>query len=176
MTTHPLPGDFGLLTTRQAHTSPLDRFAEWAICWGTGSPAFHAVLYCGDGQIVEAVRHVQVSPVTRYTGIVWSSGRLPKHLVPSSQQREQIIAAADSYVGEGYNVLDIIAIGLAQKRLGGEMDSDDWVARRLNDDKRLICSQLVSAAWLRAGIALVPGKLSGLVSPGDLLSLLWPSP
>ena len=172
MTLYPLPGDFGLLTTHQAHTSLLDRFAEWAICFGTASKAFHAFIYTGNDQIIEAVRHVQVSPVSTYDNITWSSGWLPAHLVPSDAQRQAIVAAARSYVGEGYNIVDILAIALAQKHLGGEVDSDDWIARRLNDDGRLICSQLVSAAYTKAGIALCPGKLAGLVSPGNLLDLL----
>jgi hypothetical protein len=174
MTTYPLPGDFGILIHR--HGGWVEHLAEWAISWGTDSPATHAFIAIGNGQIIEAVHHVQVSPASEYEGIVWSSGRLPPHLVPTSGQREAIVRACHSYVGEGYNVLDLVAIALAQKRLGGEVDSDDWAARRLNDDHHLICSQLVSAAYLKAGITLCPGKLAGLVSPGDLLSLLWLAP
>jgi hypothetical protein len=172
MTTHPLPGDFGLLTRQ--HGPFLDRLAEWAISFGTGSPATHAFIYVGDGQIIEAVRHVQVTPATAYTGITWSSGRLPAGLVPDRAQRTRIVTACLSYVGESYNLLDIAAIALAQRRLGREVDSDDWIARRLSDDGRLICSQLVAAAYTRAGITLCPGKLAGLTSPGDLYNLLTP--
>lgn len=170
MTVSPLPGDFGIVTHQ--HGPWTNRLAEWAISWGTQSPATHALIYAGNGQIVEAVRHVRVSPAATYRQLTWSAGHLPPHLVPSDQQRREIVTAARSYVGESYNVLDLIAIALAQRRLGREIDSDDWIARRLDNDGMKICSQLVSAAYTAAGIELCPGKLAALVSPGDLYNLL----
>lgn len=173
---YPLPGDFGLLTTRQKHTSFEDHIAEWAISWGTDSPAFHAFVCVGSGQIVEAVRHVQVSEASCYENITWCSGRLPANLVPSSEEREEICAVARSYVGEKYGILDIVAIALAQKRLGRTVDGDEWWVKRLSDEQNMkICSQLVAMCYQRAGITLVPGRLPGLISPGDLYSLLLPA-
>jgi uncharacterized protein YycO len=167
----PRPGDFGV--TGMPGRSWPDRIAEAAIRWGTDSSASHAFIYAGGGQIVEAVRHVRVSPAASYTGITWSAGRLGG-CDPTDAQRERIVSAALSHVGESYNVLDIIAIALAQRRLGHVVDGDEWWARRLSDDGHLICSQLVDAAYLAAGISLFPGRLPGLVSPGDLLRRLSP--
>ena len=173
---YPLPGDFGLLTTRQKHTSLVDHFAEWAISWGTDSPAFHAFVYVGDGKIIEAVRDVRVSDASSYENITWCSGRLPAHLVPSAEEREKIVRACYSYVGQSYGYLDIVAIALAQKRLGREVDGDEWWVKRLAADRHIkICSWLVAAAWLAGSVMLVPNRPPALVSPGNLLALLLPA-
>jgi hypothetical protein len=167
---HPLPGDWGLVQ----HTPGtwIDHVACDLIRWGTDSPYCHAFVYIGDGKIVEAVRHVQVAPVSDYTDITWSTGRLGPLLTPNPVQRAAIVKAALGYVGESYNTLDILAITLAQARTGHEVDGDEWWVKRLSDDHMQICSQLVVNAGRMAGIDLAPGKLSGLVSPGDLGQLL----
>lgn len=171
--TGPLPGDYGVVAT---HGGPWwQRITDAAIRYGTSSPVNHAVLYIGDGQLVEARGNVHLSPASEYAGIIWSTGRLGD-LTPTSAQRQQITSAALSYVGESYNALDIVAIGLAQRRLGRLVDGDEWWVKRLSDNHRLICSQLVDAAYQAAGIHLfADGRLPGLVSPGDLLGLLQPA-
>lgn len=169
MAVQPLLGDYGLV--HRANGGKLDRIAEDLIEFGTDSPYCHAFVYVGNGQIVEAVRHVKVSPVTDYQDITWSTGRLGPDQTPSGAQRTLIARAAMSYVGESYNILDIVAIALAQKRLGHVVDGDEWWVKRLSDDHMMICSQLVTNAWIAAGIELFPGVLPGLVSPGDLGSL-----
>ena len=171
--TVPQPGDFGVVNHRGGGL--LNRIAEWAIEFGTQAPVDHAFIYVGHGEIVEAVRHVRVSPASNYPGTIWSTGRLPGHLTPTATERAAIIAAALSYVGESYNVLDILAIALAQRRLGRPVNGDEWWVKRLSNDGSLICSQLVSAAYAKAGIELCPGKLAGLISPGDLYGLLLPA-
>lgn len=168
--TGPQIGDFGLITYKSG--SLIDEIAERLISFGTNSPFVHAFVYAGNNQIVEAARHVQVSPVTSYTNITWSTGRLPANLIPTDLQRQAIVQAALSYVGQSYNLLDILAIALAQVRLGRIVDGDEWWAKRLSDDHMAICSQLVVNAYRAAGVDLFPGKLSGLVSPGDLGNLL----
>jgi cell wall-associated NlpC family hydrolase len=169
----PQPGDFGLVGS---HPGPWwQRLAESAIRFGTDSPVDHAFVYVGDGRIVEAVSRVRISMDTGYPDVIWSSGRLGR-LTPDPDQRREIVKAALGYCGEAYNMLDIIAIGLAQRRMGSLVDGDEWWVRRLSDNHRLICSQLVDAAYLAAGIHLfTDGRLPGLVSPGDLLGLLSPA-
>jgi hypothetical protein len=166
----PLIGDFGLV--HRANGKWLDRIAQDAIEWGTDSPYCHAFVYVGNGQLVEAVRHVQVAPVTNYQDIVWSTGKLGPDHTPTQVQRQAIARAAMSFVGESYNILDIVAIAFAQARLGHVVDGDEWWVKRLSDDHMQICSQLVVNAWRLGGIDLAPGRLSGLVSPGDLGHLL----
>lgn len=167
MSVTPLLGDFGLVG-HQPGGKWLDHVAEELIRWGTDSQFNHAFVYVGNGQIVEAVRHIKVSPVTGYENIAWSTGRLAPELTPSPLQRKQIALAAMSYVGQNYNALDIVAIALAQARLGHQVDGDEWWVKRLSDDHMQICSQLVVNAYRMATIDLAPGRLSGLVSPGDL--------
>lgn len=166
------PGDYGLVT-REPGTW-LDHVGQRLIEWGTESPYCHAFVYAGDGIIIEAARRVRAAPVTRYDDVIWSSGRLPAGLEPSPLQRGGIAAAARGYVGERYNFLDIVAIGLAQARLGREVTGKEWWVKRLSDDHMQICSQLVVNAYRAAGINMFPGRLSGLVSPGDLGKLLEP--
>lgn len=170
----PLPGDFGLVGGR--YGSPIDRLAHWAIRLGTDSTVNHAFLYIGDGLIVEAESRVRVAPVTEYRGITWSAGRLGR-LTPDHAQRRAIAAAARSYAGQPYNWADIVAIALAQRRLGRLVDGDERWVRRISADPRPICSELVDRAYLKAGIHLFSdGRLPGLVSPADLLALLAPEP
>jgi hypothetical protein len=163
-------GDFGLV--HRANGGWRDRVAQDLIEFGTDSPYCHAFVYVGNGQIVEAVRHVQLAPVTNYQDIVWSTGRLGPDLTPTEGQRMAIATAAMSYVGESYNIVDILAIALAQPRLGKLVHGSEWWVKRLSDDHMKICSQLVACAWRAASLDLAPGKLSGLVSPGDLGRLL----
>lgn len=166
----PALGDFGLV--HRANGGWFDHVAQDLIEWGTNSKYCHAFVYVGNGQIVEAVRHVQVAPVTDYQDIVWSTGRLSPDHTPSQVQRAAIAQAAMSYVGQSYNALDIVAIALAQKRLGRSVDGDEWWVKRLSDDHMQICSQLVVNAYRMASIDLFPGILSGLCSPGNLGGLL----
>lgn len=166
----PLVGDFGLV--HRANGKWLDHVAQDLIEWGTESPYCHAFVYVGNGRIVEAVRHVQVAPVTNYQDIVWSTGRLGPDHTPTDVQRQAIARAAMSFVGQSYNALDIVAIALAQTRLGHIVDGDEWWVKRLSDDHMQICSQLVVNSYRLGAIDLAPGKLSGLVSPGDLGHLL----
>lgn len=175
----PQPGDFGVVAT----TGPLlDRLAARVIRWGTDSPVNHAFVYTGSGRIVEAVRRVRLGYADEYDDIIWSTGRLPAELTPSTSQRDEIVATATSMVGDRYNALDIVAIGLAQKRIDPDRmahwaEKPPWYVRRLNADHREICSQVVDAAYLAAGLHLFDdGRLPGLVSPGDLYRLLLPAP
>jgi hypothetical protein len=162
----PLLGDFGLV--HSAGKGWLGTAAEKLIEFGTDSRYCHAFVYVGDGRIVEAIRHVTISPVTEYSDITWSTGRLGPLQTPTALQRQQIAATAMSYVGEKYNALDIVAIALAQVRTGRTVDGDEWWVKRLSDDHMQICSQLVVNAYRASGLDLFPGRLSGLVSPGDL--------
>ena len=167
----PLPGDIGLIKT-SGPGKWLDHIAEDLIKFGTDSPYSHAFVYVGNGKIVEAVRHVKVTEATHYQNITWSTGKLGPAHTPSQLQRGLIVKAAMSYVGQSYNMLDIVAIALAQARLGHVVDGDEWWVKRLSDDHMQICSQLVVNAYRAAGIDLFPGKLAGLVSPGDLGTLI----
>lgn len=163
--TEPSLGDIGLV--HKAGSGFVNLMTSHIIEYGTNSPVCHAFIYRGDNQIVEAVGHVRVGSVDEYQDIIWLS--LPAPLNPNAMK--MVVAAADSYVGEKYNLIDILAIALAQPRLGTLVNSNEWWAKRLSNDHMQICSQLVVNAYRAAGIDLFPGMLSGLISPGDLYRL-----
>lgn len=185
----PDPGDFFVVKTR----GPLrDRLSTSVIDWFTArhnghggwidAPVNHAGLYVGptrlhpEGAIVEAVGQVRYGSVLDYPDAIWSTGRLPDHLTPTALQRRTIVQSATSRVGDPYNFLDLLAIALAQDRVGHAVTGREWWVKRLSNDHREICSQLVDAAYHDAGIQLFPdGRLPGLVSPNDLNDLLRPA-
>lgn len=164
------PGDIGLVGG-QPGESWEDRFFEESIQWGTDSPVNHAFIYVGQGRIVEAISRISESPVTDYTGIRWSTGRLRPIDIATDAQRGQAVAYALSRVGEHYNVPGLLAVGLYQRRMGHLIDGDEWWVRLLNADHMDFCSELVAKCWLAAGIDLFPRQLPVVISPGDIYRL-----
>ena len=182
------PGDYFITKTG----GPLlDRLAAWFIRWWTArknaervwksSDVNHAGTYVGptaeypEGAIVEALRRVRFSSVGSYPDAIWSTGRLPADLTPTDEQRALIVRSATLMVGDKYNTVDLLAVGLAQPRADGIVNDRTWWARRLNRDGREICSQAVDEQYLDAGIHLFKdGRLPGLVAPQDLDAILLP--
>jgi hypothetical protein len=79
-------------------------------------------------------------------------------------KRAEIAADADGLRGIGYAWLDYLALALLHLHL-----PSTWVRQRVQRSGRLICSQLVSAVYRRAGIDLFPADhLSGDCMPADL--------
>lgn len=171
-----------------------DRLVGEAIRWGTGtkdaysglwrdSRVNHAVLYVGP-----QVGHAKPQAIEARPGgaglcdwdkygsdMIWLTGLRPA--MPQAQ-REVIAAAGVSFQGIEYGYLDILAVGLAQKRLGSEVDvtkvvaRQPWWVQRVESMHTMICSQLCDAAYLAGGVHLFnDGRLPGLVSPADLLAL-----
>lgn len=166
----PQPGDYFVTATAGRL---IDRIAARLIRWGTDSTVNHAGLYVGNGTIVEAVGKVRYNDVTAYPDAIWCTGRLPEHLTPDAAQRKLIVNRAHDLIDRKYSWLDIIAIGLAQRRLGKVVNSRTWWARRVSGDGHYICSQAVDVEYQAAGIQLFgDGRLPGLVSPQDLDALL----
>lgn len=155
-------GDFGVVRT-----------GGWAgalIRWGTQSPVNHAFIYLGNDLVMEAEPNgATVSRATKYADVIWSTGKVGL----TQGQRLTIVNRAKSLVGTPYNWLDIVAIALAQRRLGGILGLKSWIAKRLSDDGMMICSQLVDWCYQQAGVQLFKdGRPSGMVSPGDLYGLI----
>lgn len=164
------PGDIGVVG-KQPGEDLLDRFFEESIEWLTDSPVNHAFIYIGMGRILEAVRRVAVSPVTNYTGIQWSTGRLPAVDAATDAQRGQAVAYALSQAGEHYNIAGLLAVGLYQRRTGHLVNGNEWWVRALNADRMDFCSELVAKCWLAGGVDLFPRQLAVTVSPGEIYSL-----
>jgi hypothetical protein len=182
----PQPGDY---FTTPTYGRLRDRLAADIIRLDTNSPVNHAGLYIGptrqhpEGAIIEAVGTVRYNSVNAYPDAIWFNlAAWPATDVPGltlSQERGQIIDCAEAALGSKYNTLDILAVGIAQKRLTPR-NRTKWIAdgkppwwvKRLSSDHRYICSQLVDAAYRSAGIHLfADGRLPGLVTPGDLYTL-----
>jgi cell wall-associated NlpC family hydrolase len=149
----PALGDFGVVRTGGT--------AAKLIRFGTRSTVNHAFVYIGGGCIVEAQPGgAVVSSADKYPLAVWAG-------------REQPQAAhhARQLVGTPYGWLDIAALSLACAGIGDEPNNP--IAQIVERDNRLICSQLVDRAYLLAGVHLFDdGRLSGQVTPGDLLDLI----
>lgn len=139
----------------------------WVIRQVTRSQVNHAVVMVGPNQGVEAApggaRQVNLSMYDKMLKH-WSKLSL------SSQQRNDVVAAACAVTGTRYSWIDVICVGLAHL-LGVHVPH--WVRNRLADPNRLMCSQLVDQVHLEAGVHLFDdGRLPGDVSPGDLFLLL----
>jgi hypothetical protein len=119
--------------------------------------------------VIEAALKVRETDISAYPGAVWIT--LPATLTPNDTQRQQIVAFWESKVGTWYNVLDLFAIAIAQKRFGNHIAelSKSWWVKRLSNGKNFICSQLMDAGYESVGIHLfTDGRPTGLVSPEDL--------
>jgi len=161
-------GDFGVAATGNQLVSRLIR-------WDTSSPVNHAFVYIGDGMIVEArPGGAAVALASNYSNVTWSTGVIQL----SIQQRGAIKTAALADRGVGYGYLDIAAIAFVQKRWhDGKFDPGGrfsrWCERRISNMHYLICSQLVDQCYQAAGVHLfTDGRPAGLVSPGDLYTLI----
>lgn len=160
-------GDFGVVNTGNS-------FAARVIRWATQSTVNHAFIYThdhvGHDRILEAEPGgAGYANADKYPNAIWSTGKIPL----TDDQRKIIVAAAFNCWGKPYNWLDILAIGLAQRRFGRIIGLKSWIANRLSDDGTLICSQLVDYCYQMAGVELFKdGRPCGMVSPGDLLELI----
>jgi uncharacterized protein YycO len=163
----PQPGDFGLVSIA-GQVGFLIRVGQWLN--GSGfSTMEHAFVYVGDGKIVEAEPGgARVAGLDEYDGrrIAWSSGKVPL----TDEQRVEVVAAVRSFLGIPYGFADYLSLALARFHV-----RPGWVRRKVASNRTLICSQLVDAALLAAGVHLyADGRLPGDVTPGDLYQLIRP--
>jgi uncharacterized protein YycO len=166
----PRPGDF--FVTENMSTQWRTQLMAYAIQFGTASHVNHAGIFVGQGQVIEArpggAGYAPVSDYLKYN-TKWST------LPLTDQQREAIVGHTQALIGTPYGWPDIIAIAIAQKRLGSHLDvtkplaQQPWWYQRIAREDRLICSQLVDYAYYLAGVHLYDdNRPFGLVSPADL--------
>jgi uncharacterized protein YycO len=157
------PGDFAAVRT-SGRVGALIRLGEALNGDGFGDYE-HALIYIGNGEIVEAepggarrrVRGVQ-------SGDLWSTGLW--NLSPQTCNR--ICAAARGYIGTPYGWADYLALAAHRLRI-------PWPGLRdfIQDSRTMICSQLVDAAWEAAGVHLfADGRWNGYVTPAALANLI----
>jgi len=159
----PRPGDFGL-TQIGGYGGTLIRIGQWLN--GGGFADFeHAFIYFGDGMIVEAMpRGAWVAPLARH-----KAERIAWYRAPDGTGKA-IAVAAMGLRGTKYGFLDYLAI--AADRLNLPL-STHLLRHQVKTSGRMICSQLVDEAYLRAGVHLFDdGRDPGQVTPADLYRLI----
>ena len=159
----PAPGDFGLVAIPGVVGKDIQigQFLN-----GDGWSLYqHAFLYVGNGQIIEA--HPGGASFARWDKYGdrarWSTGLIvPKH--------PQLIAEIGrSFEGVPYSFLDYAAIASHTLHMPWSPLLKDFIA----DQRHMICSQLVDAAWANAGDQLFDDdRWPGFVTPGALSGLL----
>lgn len=168
MTVQLLPGDVGLGRN--------NTLGGWAIRIGDGiwakrhhveaEPYNHAVLYLGDGRIVQAEPNGAQIATVDPSRFDWYRANV------TGLERQEIAHEGRALAGTPYNWLDIAALTL--RCLGWDVIDRDGkltrIGRRLNRNDRLVCSALVDLAYQRAGIPPLfdDGRISGAVTPADL--------
>lgn len=174
----PRPGDFFVTSNGPLDSTLVGSVASNLIQWGTNSIYNHAGLCVDPATVVEAQPSgARPSSITGYLGTNTRWSAMPL----SDAERTLAAQAGKNLVGTPYGWPDIVAIILAQQRLGRwrrvdatkPIGQQPWWVQRLSRTDRLICSELVDYALFLAGVHLFDdGRPFGLVSPGDLGRLL----
>lgn len=157
------PGDFAL-TKITGLTGRAISLGQRFI--GDGAPVQHAMLYLGDGKVVQAMPGgAECVPLADASPpVVWSSGVIRL----TDYERQVIVGTGYSLIGTPYSFLDYGSIALATFGL-----RPAWLRRYVADSNHMICSQLVDFAYEMAGVHLFSdGRIPGDVTPGDLYRLL----
>lgn len=159
------PGDIIVSTARAA--------VSYLIRAGTVSAISHAMIYVGDGNIVEAVGDgVREVPLASAIGdaILAVAYRDPR---VDATKAAQIVAYARSQIGQPYNYAGVARVGWRilhplQARIF------DAIRERLGTDDQsaqsFYCSELVFSAFENAGIPLVAARADAS-TPEDLVQL-----
>jgi uncharacterized protein YycO len=158
-----MPGDFALTKIPGAVGFGI-KVGQWLN--GDGAPVEHALVYVGNGQIVQAMpSKAELIPLEDAPEpVVWSTGKI----LLTDRTRAAIAANALSLVGTPYSFADYGSLALARFHV-----RPSWVTDFVADTGHMICSQLVDEAYLRAGVHLFDdGRIPGDVTPGDLWRLL----
>jgi cell wall-associated NlpC family hydrolase len=155
----PQLGDYGVLKT-----------GGWIgslIRLGTRSRWNHAVVYIGEGNLVEAnPTGIEIHPVTKYPLIAWN--RHEDELTDDT--RNKIVDEALRLVGGFYGFADIAVLVL--RILGLRLLANTTLLDRLAEKEGFICSELVSHCYREAGFVVIPNMEDHLVTPGDLAERL----
>jgi uncharacterized protein YycO len=160
-----LPGDFAL-TRIEGITGRAIALGQRLI--GDAAPVQHAMLYVGDGKVVQAMPGgAECIPLADANpAVVWSSGVIRL----TDYERQVIVSTGYSLIGTPYSFLDYGSIALATFGVRPR-----FVRDFVSNTDHMICSQLVDFAYDMAGVHLFSdGRIPGDVTPGDLYRLLQP--
>lgn len=150
----PKPGDILLF-------HHIARLRDLLITMVTHSPFYHAALYAGDGCVVEA----------RPQGVIENDlrGREQNIVVlPAPEGKgEAALAWARTQLGDPFDRMDLFVIFLEHVFRHWHINYAPY--------GRYTCAELVTKAFLQAGVRLVPDKEPSEVAPADLARLLPPA-
>lgn len=159
----PRPGDFGLVGVNGT-AGRLIRVGQWLN--GDGFRDYeHAFLVLDDNELVEAEPGgARLRSLDDYAaaGVVYSSWPL------DDPQRAAIVAAGRDMLGTPYSALDYLAIALHRFHIPAP-----GLRSYIATSHHTICSQLVDACYMFAGVQLfADGRWPGWVTPASLLQAL----
>ena len=163
------PGDVGLVITSGLGPG-LVRLGDaiYARRTGTRHETFnHVVISVGNGLAVCGDPHgATLSSDHSWSRTTWKTYRRPLN----TSERATLARAARALIGTPYSWIDIACLTLQQ--LGWNVQRDDGkltaLGKRISDDRRLVCSQLVALVYAQCGLPLFLDRGPGEVSPGDL--------
>jgi hypothetical protein len=150
---------------------------------GSGSRWTHAGLILDtDGTILEAEPGgARIANISKYDGrpllvsdgpVQWFLAKARAEIEPAigwdpraeAMARSNVVTETRKLVGVPYSGLDYLALAALHLHLPSK-----WIRDRVQSSGHMICSQLVDAVYLRAGIHLFSdGRLPGDVMPADL--------
>ena len=143
--TAPQRGDFAVVSAGGI-PGRLVRYAEQANGSGPWADYQHAFIYIGDGQIIQAEPSgADYGQLTAHAKTLWSTGKFQL----TAFQRDQICDAARGYIGVPYGWLDYLALVLHRLHIPAP-----HLKAFIASGRSMICSQMVDAAYLAAGVHL----------------------
>jgi hypothetical protein len=163
VTWEPAPGTIGLVRMGRP-TGGIIRCLQWLD--GSGFEDYeHAVLYLGNGQIIEAMPGgARICPVEEYAGqeILWCTAIAKA----TEKYLSRAVEIAHGFEGVGYSFLDYLELVAARLHVPSPQ-----LKAAIASTGHMICSQLCVRALDLAGAVLFPDRWRGLVDPGDVLKL-----
>lgn len=151
----PKPGDIGL-TGSKSLTGRIVKAAQALI--DDHSFVTHTFIVLYDGWIIEAQPGgATFSRLDKYPDAVFSRYNL------TDDKRTDIVVEAIKMHGTPYSFLDYLAIGLSHWRMCPKS-----ILNRVESSGHMICSQLCTEAYRRAGVDIFPERLPQDVTPVKL--------
>lgn len=162
----PQPGDIGL-TQINGFVGFLVRLMQCLN--GDFKKATHVYVVLDDETVFEAQPGgAVITPLSEYD----SRWRVYVDRPLTQDERERIVSRARTYVGIGYNWTTYFYLAAYRLRFRPQ-----WLKDRVQNDKRMICSQAADKIYREEGVHLFnDGRMPYDLTPGDLARLPTWSP